>query len=181
MMRMNVRFAGAGGQGVILAAVKLAEAYALGEDYNVSQTQSYGPEARGGACKAEVVISDEEIDYMKVDQADVFVAFNQAGYNKYKSMAKKNASVLINSTLVESGEEGHYPIPATEIAESLGSPMVVNMVMLGALTKLLPKLHSPSVEEQILARFQGNLAQLNLKAYKAGYDYMAGLLLARSA
>ena len=55
------------------------------------------------------------------------------------------------------------------------------MVMLGALTKLLPKLHSPSVEEQILARFQGNLAQLNLKAYKAGYDYMAGLLLARSA
>ncbi len=64
MMRMNVRFAGAGGQGVILAAVKLAEAYALGEDYNVSQTQSYGPEARGGACKAEVVISDEEIDSM---------------------------------------------------------------------------------------------------------------------
>lgn len=70
-MRINVRFAGAGGQGVILASVLLAKGYGLGEDYNISQTQSYGPEARGGACKAEVVISDEEIDYMKVDTADV--------------------------------------------------------------------------------------------------------------
>lgn len=181
MMRMNVRFAGAGGQGVIMAAVKLAEAYALGEDYNVTQTQSYGPEARGGACKAEVVISDEEIDYMKVDEADVFVAFNQAGYNKYKSMAKKNASVIINSTLVETGDGRHFPVPATEIAEQLGNPMAVNMVMLGALTKLLPKLHSPSVERQILERFQGNLGQINLKAYHAGYEAMSGLLLSRSA
>ena len=67
-MRINVRFAGSGGQGVILASVLLAKGYGLGEDYNISQTQSYGPEARGGACKAEVGISDEEIDYMKVDE-----------------------------------------------------------------------------------------------------------------
>ena len=63
-MRLNVRFAGAGGQGVISSSVLLAKAYGIGEDYNVSQTQSYGPEARGGACKAEVVVSDENIDYM---------------------------------------------------------------------------------------------------------------------
>jgi 2-oxoglutarate ferredoxin oxidoreductase subunit gamma len=176
MMKINVRFAGAGGQGVILAAVELAEAYALREDYNISQTQSYGPEARGGACKAEVVISDEEIDYMKVDDADVFVALNQAGFNKYLSRSKKNAMVLINSTLVESKDPTHYLIPATEIAEKLQNPRGVNMVMLGALTKLLPKIHYPSVEEQIKERFEGKLADLNLQAYQAGYEYMATLL-----
>lgn len=176
MMRINVRFAGAGGQGVILAAVELAEAYALREDYNISQTQSYGPEARGGACKAEVVISDEEIDYMKVDEADVFVALNQAGFNKYLSRSKKNAMVLINSTLVESNNPSHYMIPATEIAEKLQNSRGVNMVMLGALTKLLPKIHYPSVEEQIKSRFEGTLADLNLQAYQAGYEYMSVLL-----
>jgi len=177
MMRINVRFAGAGGQGVILAAVELAEAYALREDYNISQTQSYGPEARGGACKAEVVISDEEIDYMKVDDADVFVALNQAGFNKYLSRSKKNAMVIINSTLVSSSDGSHYMVPATEIAEKLGNPKGVNMVMLGALTKLLPKIHYPSVAQQINSRFQGKLADLNLQAYQAGYEYMATQLL----
>lgn len=175
-MRINVRFAGAGGQGVILAAVELAEAYALREDYNISQTQSYGPEARGGACKAEVVISDEEIDYMKVDDADVFVALNQAGFNKYLNRSKMNAKILINSTLVDSTNPAHYGIPATEMAENLQNPKGVNMVMLGALTKLLPKIHYPSVEHQIKCRFEGKLADLNLQAYEAGYDYMADLL-----
>ncbi|MCE2604294.1 2-oxoacid:acceptor oxidoreductase family protein, partial [Pseudomonas aeruginosa] len=65
------------------AVCRRAKAYGLGEDYNISQTQSYGPEARGGACKAEVVISDENIDYMKVDRADVFIAFNQMGFDRY--------------------------------------------------------------------------------------------------
>lgn len=91
-MRINIRFAGAGGQGVILASVLLAKGYGLGENYNISQTQSYGPEARGGACKAEVVISDETIDYMKVDTADVFVAMNQIGFNKYIDTVKKMQS-----------------------------------------------------------------------------------------
>ena len=103
--------------------------------HNVSQTQSYGPEARGGACKAEVVVSNEDIDYMKVDDADVFIAYNQVGYDKYKNTIKKGAKVLVNSTLVENSQADHYQVPATEIAESMGKPFVVNMVMLGALTK----------------------------------------------
>ena len=115
-MRINVRFAGAGGQGVILASVLLAKGYGLGENYNIAQTQSYGPEARGGACKAEVVVSDEEIDYMKVDTADVFIALNQVGFNKYIDEVSEEGLVVINSTLVESDNPDHYPIPATEIA-----------------------------------------------------------------
>ncbi len=178
-MRINIRFAGAGGQGVILSSVLLAKAYGLGEDYNISQTQSYGPEARGGACKAEVVISDDNIDYMKVDEADVFIAFNQVGYEKYADTVKKDAIVLVNSTLVEPESEGmkrnpnYYEIPATEIAEDMGKPFVVNMVMLGALTKLLPKLHYPTVQAEIEANFAASIAGVNLDAYDKGYQYVA--------
>ncbi|MBK5246962.1 MAG: 2-oxoacid:acceptor oxidoreductase family protein [Peptostreptococcaceae bacterium] len=172
-MRINVRFAGAGGQGVILSSVLLAKAYGLGENYNISQTQSYGPEARGGACKSEVVISDEDIDYMKVDKADVFIAYNQIGYNKYEKAIATNAMVLINSTLVETDNSTHYKIPATDIAEEMGKPFVVNMVMLGALTKLLPKLHYPKVEEEIKENFPASIAGMNLEAYDKGYKFMA--------
>lgn len=175
-MRINVRFAGAGGQGVILSSVLLAKAYGLGENYNISQTQSYGPEARGGACKAEVVISDENIDYMKVEAADVFIAYNQAGYDKYIGKVKKDAMVLINSTLVETDRPDVYKIPATEMAEEAGKPFVVNMIMLGALTKLLPKLHYPTVEAEIMDNFSASIAGINLDAYDKGYRYMANEL-----
>lgn len=176
-MRINVRFAGAGGQGVILSSVLLAKAYGLGENYNISQTQSYGPEARGGACKAEVVISDENIDYMKVDRADVFIAYNQVGYDKYAASIAKDAIVLINSTLVESDNTNHYRVPATDIAEEMEKPFVVNMVMLGALTKLLPKLHYKKVEDEIRENFAASIAGMNLEAYDKGYRYMEEELL----
>lgn len=171
-MRINVRFAGAGGQGVILASVLLAKGYGLGEDYNVVQTQSYGPEARGGACKAEVVVSDEEIDYMKVDEADVFVALNQVGYDKYAGSVKKEGIVLVNSTLVEAKGPRHYEIPATEMAEGMGNPMAVNIIALGALTKLMPKVHFPTIEKEIIKNFQDPLRTANLEAYKMGYETM---------
>ena len=175
-MRLNVRFSGAGGQGVILASVLLAKAYGLDEGYNISQTQSYGPEARGGACKAEVIISDENIDYMRVEDADVFIAFNQAGYSKYCDLLAKNATVLINSTLVETDAPNHYRIPATDIAEEMGKPFAVNMVMLGALTKLLPKIHYPAVEREITENWSASIAGVNLEAYDKGYQYMARIM-----
>ena len=171
-MRINIRFAGSGGQGVILASVLLSKAYGLGENYNIAQTQSYGPEARGGACKAEVVISDEEIDYMKVNKADVFIALNQVGYDKYIDTVKDDAVVLINSTLVESDRPNVYRIQATQRAEDMGKPFVVNIIALGALTRLLPKVHYPAVEEEIINNFPASIASVNLDAYKMGYDIM---------
>ena len=179
-MRINVRFAGAGGQGVILASVLLAKGYGLGENYNIAQTQSYGPEARGGACKAEVVVSDEEIDYMKVDSADVFIALNQVGFNKYSDEVSKDGLVLINSTLVESDDPVHYRIPATEIAEEMGKPFVVNIVILGALTRLLPKVHAPAIREEIEKNFSASIAGFNIDAFEAGYQRMSALLEERN-
>lgn len=172
-MRLNIRFAGAGGQGVILSSILLAKAYGLGEDYNVSQTQSYGPEARGGACKAEVVISDDDIDYMKVDDAGVFIAYNQIGYDKYSPDMDDSAIVLVNSTLVNADNQNHYKIPGTQIAEEIGMPMAVNMVMLGALTKILPKLHYDKVIDVISEDFPGKTAKMNIEAFDKGYQYMA--------
>jgi 2-oxoglutarate ferredoxin oxidoreductase subunit gamma len=171
-MRLNVRFAGAGGQGVILSSVLLAKAYGLGEDLNVTQTQSYGPEARGGACKAEVVISDENIDYMKVDDVDVFIAYNQKGYDKYCIDLEENDMVLINSTLVEGKKDTYYQVPGTAMAEEMGKPQVINMIMLGALTKLLPKLHYDKVMDAILEDFPASLAVSNMEAFDKGYRYM---------
>ena len=180
-MRLNVRFAGAGGQGVILSSVLLAKAYGLGEDLNISQTQSYGPEARGGACKAEVVISDEYIDYMKVDDVDVFIAYNQTGYDKYCSDLEEKDMVLINSTLVEAHSPNLYEIPGTKIAEEMGKPQVVNMVMLGALTKLLPGLHYDKVMDAIKEDFPASLAVANMEAFDRGYRYMADQLEQKKA
>ena len=171
-MSITVRFAGSGGQGVILASVLLSKAYGLEENYNIAQTQSYGPEARGGACKAEVVISDEEIDYMKVNKADVFVALNQVGYDKYISTVKDDAVILINSTLVEADRPNVYKIQATQRAEDMGKPFVVNIIVLGALTRLMPKVHYPAVEEEIKQHFNASIASANLDAYKMGYDIM---------
>jgi 2-oxoglutarate ferredoxin oxidoreductase subunit gamma len=171
-MRLNVRFAGAGGQGIILSSVLLAKAYGLGEDFNISQTQSYGPEARGGACKAEVVVSDEDIDYMKVDNVDVFIAYNQKGYDKYCADLETSAMVLINSTLVKTQNPDHYKIPGTQLAEDMGKPMAVNMVMLGALTKLLPKLHYDKMMNTIQSDFPAPMGEFNIKAFDKGYRHM---------
>ena len=171
-MKRNIRFAGAGGQGVILSSVLLAKAYALGADYNVSQTQSYGPEARGGACKAELIVSDNEIGFIKFDNADIFVAFNQVGYDKYYTNVKEDAYYLINSTLVESDKENCYEVPATKIAEEMGMSRSINIVMLGALTRLLDDLSYDLVEDEIIDSFDVKFKQFNVEAFERGYDYM---------
>lgn len=173
-MRRDIRIAGAGGQGVILASVILAKVYGINEHYNVSQTQSYGPEARGGACKAEVVVSDHTIDYMKVEEADLFIAFNQLGYEKYKKETKKDGIILVNSSLVkaDSDNEWVYKLPATEMAETKFKPFVVNIIMLGGLTKLLPKLQFNSTREAIRSGFSNSVAEINLAAFDEGYHYI---------
>lgn len=174
-MRRDIRIVGSGGQGVISTAIILAKVYGINEHWNVSQTQSYGPEARGGACKAEVVVSDSYIDYMKVEESDVFIAFNQLGYEQYKKGATKDGIILVNSSLVTvDSEDKHlvYKLPASEIAESKFKPIVINIVMLGALIKLLPRIQYQSTRDAIKGSFNSNVAEMNLAAYDEGYHYI---------
>jgi 2-oxoglutarate ferredoxin oxidoreductase subunit gamma len=170
-VKSGIRFAGAGGQGVVLASVLLAKAYGLGRGYNISQTQSYGPEARGGACKAELVVSDRDIEYMKVGKADIFAAFNQAGYDKYINETKEGAILLINSTLIETDRQNVCRVPATEIAETLGAPMAVNLVMLGAMTGLLGNLGYDVMKREVLRNFDEKYRDVNLAAFEKGYSH----------
>ena len=99
-MRKDFRFGGSGGQGVISLAVLLANAYGVQNNYEVAQTQSYGPAARGGACKAELVVSDERIDYVKADKLDSFVAFNKPSFDKFKGDINPDTRLFVDSTFV---------------------------------------------------------------------------------
>src|SRR5450756_1668105 len=120
-MRSEIRIAGFGGQGVILSGLIISVAAGLHEGKEVAQTQSYGPEARGGACRTEVVISDEEIDYIKPLDADLLVAMSQPALDRYiGEMDLKRAAILVDSSLVTKVPEGVsklYRLPATDIAE----------------------------------------------------------------
>ncbi len=179
-VRREIRLAGSGGQGIIMAAIVLAEAAGVHEGKQVSQTQSYGPEARGGTCKAEVVISDTPIDYPKVAKPDFMLAMNQASVNTYFGDLKPTGLLIVDSTLVSKVPTAKtVSIPFTKIArEELGTDLVANMVALGALGWLSKGVSIESLEEALLSRVPPGTEELNLRALRAGvkaaesYDLM---------
>lgn len=174
-MRKEILIAGFGGQGIISAGYIIGKAAALFDKKNAVFTQSYGPEARGGACAAEVIISDESIDYPHVTEADIIALMSQEAYIKYSACAAKNALMLIDSDLVELKKRGHknvtvLPIQATKIAEELGSKIVANIVMLGFLTKAGKVVSSEAVKKSILDTVPKGTEKLNLNAFEKGYS-----------
>jgi 2-oxoglutarate ferredoxin oxidoreductase subunit gamma len=177
--RYEIRLAGSGGQGLILAGVILAEAAGLYDGKFVCQTQSYGPAARGGASKAEVVISDAEIDYPKAVHPDVLLAMNQQSLADYVSDLQPGGLLLVDATLVREIPDHHrvFAIPFTEIArEQLGKVMAANIVALGALAALSGAVTLESLETAVLARVPPGTAELNKKALAAGAEAAARLL-----
>lgn len=168
--RYEIRFGGSGGQGIILAAVIFAEAAGIYEGYNVCQTQSYGPEARGGKSKAEVVISASEIDYPKVIHMDLFLALNQAALDAYFFDFKPNGILLADSTFVEQVPTSRaLVLPFTKIArDELGKEIVANIVALGAVGCLCNKVSLHSLEKAVIARVPPQFKELNIKALHAG-------------
>lgn len=169
--RYEIRLSGSGGQGVITAAVVLAEAVALYENKYVCQTQSYGPEARGGKSKAEVVISTTPIDYPKVLKMDIFLAMNQASCDAYFYDFRPNGLLIVDSTLVEQVPTSRViSIPFTRMARELGREIVANMVALGTIGHFCPKVSSQNIVKAVLARVPKGTEELNEKALKAGVD-----------
>jgi len=172
--RYEIRLAGSGGQGLILAGKILAEAAAIYDDKNATQSQSYGPEARGGASKSEVIISDEEIDYPKVTEVDLFLALTQESCDSYSKDLKKDAVLLVDSTYVTRVPEGSYKIyklPITDLAmEKVGNRTVTNIVALGVVVSLSKVVSVPAGESAILARVPKGTEDMNKKAFKAGLE-----------
>ena len=171
-MRKEVRVAGFGGQGVALAGFVLGKALSLSERLEVVMTQSYGPEARGGASSSNLVISDRVINYPLVQMADVLVAFSQESYAKFRPQVKPEAIILIDEDLVTPSQSDHvHRIPATRIAEGLGRRIVANMVMLGFLTSVTGLGKRESLETAIKTTVPERTVPLNLEAFAAGYEY----------
>ncbi len=168
--RFEIRFSGAGGQGIITAAIIFAEAAAIHESNYVCQTQSYGPEARGGKSKAEVVVSSREIDYPKVMQLDMLLAMNQASCDAYFYDFKPNGLLIVDSTFVEQIPTSRViAIPFTRIArEILGKELVANMVALGAVAHFCDAVSSKNIETALSARVPKGTKGLNRKAFRAG-------------
>jgi len=169
--RYEIRLAGSGGQGLILAGIILAEAAGIYEGKFVCQTQSYGPEARGGTSKAEVVISDAEIDYPKAIQPDVLLAMNQKSLDKYIVGVKPGATLLVDADLVtEVPLSQTIAIPFTRIARDLGKTMVANIVALGAVAQITGVVSLDSLTAAVLARVPKGTEDLNRKALEAGVN-----------
>jgi 2-oxoglutarate ferredoxin oxidoreductase subunit gamma len=169
--RFEIRLAGSGGQGLILAGIILAEAAGIYDGKFVCQTQSYGPAARGGASKAEVVISDGEIDYPKAIQPDVLLAMNQQSLDTYLADLKPDGLLMVDATLVpEVPLDRYLAIPFTQIARDLGKEMVANIVALGALAARSNAVTLESLEKAVLGRVPRGTEELNKKALAAGID-----------
>ena len=180
---MEVQFAGFGGQGIVLAGYLLGKALAVYEGRNASMTQSYGPEARGGACSSGVVISpnpNELVDYPKVRQPDILVVMSQEAFTTYLPRLKPGGTLIYDSDLVEPGNLPEaiaaYPVPATRMAETeVGKRIVANVVMLGALVALTGIVSKEAMEEAIRTTVKPDYVELNLKALSVGMEYAKGL------
>jgi len=161
---------------LILAGVILAEAAATYDGKNVAQTQSYGPAARGGACKAEVVISDEEIDYPKVTEADLLLAMSQEACDKY-CQDLEGGVLIVDSILVDQVSTAHaYRVPITKIAEeATGRRLTANIVALGLMVGLTGVVSREAIESAVAARAPKGTQELNLKALHAGLQLAENL------
>jgi len=179
-MRFEVRLAGFGGQGIIRAGLMLAMASSIYDGKNAVQTQSYGPESRGGSCKSEVVISDEEIDYPKVDEPDVLVVMSQEAFNNYAHTLKTGGALILDPDMVPRRELKEnsrvFMVPSTKMAEQLGKTIVANVVMLGALVAITNLTTLEAFKNSLLSNIPKGTEKLNLAALEKGYEYGKKLL-----
>jgi 2-oxoglutarate ferredoxin oxidoreductase subunit gamma len=163
--RYEICLSGSGGQGLILAGIILAEAAGVYGNKYVAQTQSYGPEARGGASKAEVVISDEEIDYPMATRLDLLLAMNQKSSDSFYFDLKPEGTLVVDSTFVSQ--------------TPLGREMVANIIALAALATLTKVVSLKSLEAAVLARVPKGTEELNRKALQLGSKAAKAILKER--
>ncbi|HBM16875.1 MAG TPA: 2-oxoacid:ferredoxin oxidoreductase subunit gamma [Lentisphaeria bacterium] len=174
MEKHKIVFSGSGGQGVITAAVILAEAAVIYENLHAVQTQSYGPEARGGATRSDVVISDTQINYPKVTHPNLLVCLTQESYNKYSNIVLPGGLIITDPRHVVPNVNSdsiikELPLYDT-VMEKLGNQIVLNVCMLGAVIKILPVLKPESVLKAVIDRVNPKFKDLNTKAFQLGYD-----------
>ncbi len=178
--KREIRLAGFGGQGIILSGHILGKAASIYEKKNAVFTQSYGPEARGGSCSADVVVSETHIHYPKVEHPDVLVLMSQGALATYGGSIKEKGILIIDEDLVKFASEPEnvliWKVPATRIAEGMNRKIVANIVMLGAVTALGGVVGYEAMRESVLSSIPPGTEELNLTAFNKGYYYGTSLM-----
>jgi len=171
-MKKEIRICGFGGQGVILAGFIIGKAASVFMNYNAVQSQSYGPEARGGAARSEVIISDEKIGYPRPTSVDLLVAMSQESFDTYRNDLRDDTVIVVDPDLVKKHEIGRpvYKVHAQRIAEELGNKIVTNIVMVGAATSIFKLLDPEAVRKAVLDSVPSRFKELNLKAFEKGLE-----------
>ena len=173
-MRKEICLSGSGGQGLILAGIILAEAAGIYDGFEVTQTQSYGPEARGGASRSEVIISNEKIDYPKIIKSDILLALTQKACDKYVQNLKDDGILLVDSTDVVkipsfSGKIYQYPI-TEDALKILGNQLVANIISLGIMVQLTAIVSQDAIKKAVEARIPERIKDLNKSALEHGFQ-----------
>jgi 2-oxoglutarate ferredoxin oxidoreductase subunit gamma len=171
--RKELRICGYGGQGIILSGYILGQAAAIFEHKQATFIRDYGPEARGGACRADVIIYSGPVSYPYITAPSVLVAMSQQGYDRYHAHNRPGALILIDEDLVRpvASSQRLLSIPARRIAEELGRVAVANVVMLGFLTAVTGLVTAEAMRKSLLAAVPKGTEELNMKAFEQGYRY----------
>jgi 2-oxoglutarate ferredoxin oxidoreductase subunit gamma len=181
----EIRFAGYGGQGIIRSGYIIGKAASLFDDKFATLNQSFGPEARGGACSAQVVVSGDRVLYPYVTVPHVLVAMSQEGYSKYEPELGEEGLLLIDEDLVHPkpvrGKVELYSVPATRFAEELGNRIIANVVMLGFFTAVTGVVSMEAMKKALPGSVPERFLELNIKAFLKGYDYGRELVAQKKA
>jgi 2-oxoglutarate ferredoxin oxidoreductase subunit gamma len=175
MQLTELRVAGFGGQGVILSAIVLGKAASIYQGAYATMTQNFGPEARGGACSAQLLLSNDPILYPYVTQPDILVVMSQEAYVKFGPELKEDGTLIVEQDLVRVTNLPRstkvYSCPATRLAEELGKRMVLNSVMVGFFTAVTHLLEPDAVRKAVADSVPSNFRDLNVKAFEKGFEY----------
>jgi len=172
MDRCRMVFSGSGGQGIITASIILAEAAVLYENLNAVQSQSYGPEARGGATRSDVIIDDKKINFPKVVQPNVLICLTQQAYNKFNPIIRPGGLLFTDSRLVKTERKvdaRQIELPLYEtVMEKIGKPVVFNMCMLGGVIGVTELVRPESIMKVLETRIPPDFLEMNRKALDTG-------------
>jgi len=178
---IEIRFAGFGGQGIVRSGYIVGKAVTIYDNKYATFSQSYGPEARGGACSAQVGVDDDVVLYPYVSDADVLVTMSQEAYNKYHTELKEGGTLLYDEDLVKATPikgAKMFSIPATRFAEEAGKRIIANVVMLGFFTAMTEVVSAEAMKNAIPEYVPERMLALNLEVFDRGYNYGLDILKA---
>jgi 2-oxoglutarate ferredoxin oxidoreductase subunit gamma len=180
----HILITGFGGQGVIMAGDILGTAATLYDGKFATMTQAYGPEARGGACSAQIIISDKEVLFPYIKEPHVLICLSQEGYSKNIGSLRDGGMLILESDLVQAKKNSPgviaYNIPATRFAEELGNKMMANIVMLGFLAAIYDLVSAEALRKAVLTSVPAPTREMNARAFERGSEYGKATLKSRA-